>query len=105
MFLTNCNKLVTKEPNLLNWYNGFIPTTPLRELIFNPPTTEMEKSIFGNTPSDIQQFDQQLLAINKATAEFAKVKTVEDLNRINAKLAAVIANLRKLETTNVIKNT
>jgi hypothetical protein len=65
----------------------------------------MEKSIFGNTPSDIHDVDQQLLALNKATAEFAKVKTVEDLNRINAKLAAVIANLRKLETTNVIKNT
>jgi Zn-dependent oligopeptidase len=65
----------------------------------------MEKSIFGNTPSDIQQFDQQLTAINKVTAEFAKVKTVEDLNRINRQLASVIANLSKLQTTNVINNT
>ena len=59
----------------------------------------MEKSIFGNTPSDIQQFDQQLLAINKATAEFAKVKTVEDLNRINAKLAAVSYPVEGLESS------
>ena len=74
-----------------------MPTTPPCELIFSPPTTDMEKSIFGNTPSDIQQFDQQLIAINKVTAEFAKVKTVEDLNRINKNMAAVINTLKKLD--------
>lgn len=66
----------------------------------------MEKSIFGNTPSDINTIDQQLIAINKATAEFAKVKTVEDLNRINKNLAAVINTLSKLDGggKNVIDN-
>ncbi len=65
----------------------------------------MEKSIFGNTPSDIQQFDQQLIAINKATSEFAKVKTVEDLNRINNNIVKVINVLNLLEGgKNVIDN-
>jgi hypothetical protein len=69
------------------------------------PTIEMEKSIFGNTPSDIQQFDQQLIAINKATSEFAKVKTVEDLNRINNNIVKVINVLNLLEGgKNVIDN-
>ena len=65
----------------------------------------MEKSIFGNTPSDYQQFDQQLIAINKATAEFSKVKTVEDLNRINNNIVKVMNSLKLLEGgKNVIDN-
>lgn len=64
----------------------------------------MEKCIFGNTPSDLQQFDQQLAAINRVSSEFASVRTVEDLNRINNKLNAVINNLKKLQVTNVIDN-
>lgn len=71
---------------------------------FVPPITEMEKCIFGNTQSDLQQFDQQLIAINKASAEFVNVKTVDDLNRINKKLATVINNLKKLQGINVIDN-